>query len=842
MKLVTAFAAVAAGVQGYDYQQVGYCGIPSKSFNLDILSDAAGRSGGSQGPRALTVANEQNEENLDKKRKLCEKEAEAEFITIDVERLNKAKKTLGQITKACQSNGDPGSDYKHLSYPWKGHDTEYLMDQYLDAQDALNNAMLDPLYKLTDDWSADVESLREDIHKDHTRCHKAIGRLEEIQESITLGSYKESAVDVKQEYLEKKKQDCLDSTKVVGGEDAEANAWPWQVYLSICGTFFGLMECNVCGGSLVSNKWIVTAAHCVPYQPRGRILVGAHDLNDKNYMSYALGNMVKHYMWNYPGKFQNDIALTSAADGEVMTIDWSVSTPVCLPHPNSCFETGMSCVVTGWGLTAERGKLADTLQVVGVRLMAQEQCKQYEGYGEIADTMLCAGFEGGSHDACSGDSGGPLVCRMSQGAARGAWVLHGVVSWGYGCARPSSPGIYTRVVDYLDWIKDTTSTKDEDGLTVLPADGLTYDDLLDDGTGDCSSDMLDLEAGDNSFIPLASDIEVTHVEQNTGVCNYNKLSNGMSDFHYDASGTINGNGEGISRSAHDEIALGIVFERVEIVEATDCSWTFQNTHSDMYIEMTVSAYLQDNCKDLPAEDQLALSIEWNSGNEGNQEYIVCDTSRALTIRSKDFIRISFATRHRQFGSLHKMGFQLTWQFKNDLFHCSGEDNHQFNTLGESFDITSPNYPRYYDSQQECRWAINSRFDLNFHFRYISTERSSTCNRQNDNLIIYYAEDCQTETLRNSKMRRIHSVLCGQHRNKQVRVSKANALGGGDLKLCVVFIGDRDSRNGKGFHGQITAVGTGSSANAGGSDRKNKKRGGGKRGGKKNKNKDKKRGR
>jgi len=556
--------------------------------------------------------------------------------------------------------------------------------------------------------------------------------------------------------------------------------------------------------------------------------------------------MKKHYKWNYPGRFENDVAITQAAGGEVMSIDWVVSTPVCLPHPDVCFSSGMTCVVTGWGLTEERGKLADTLQVVGVKLMERSQCIQYAGYSEIAETMLCAGFEKGEHDACSGDSGGPLVCRMSEGSAKGAWVLHGIVSWGYGCARPNSPGIYTDVVQYLDWIKENTgSNADFDYMDPqynpdAEADGLTYDELLNENVSGCNADMLDLtESEEAQLFPIPAEIELEEVQiENTqGVCNYAKLSNGMKSFaNNKASGEIhNQDGEIIPRSEHDNIALGIQFERIEIIESTDCLWVWQNDNPDYYIEMTISAYLQENCEQMAEADRLALEIEFENAGQQREQITICDSHRPITIKSKSFIKIQFKTRHRQFDNFHKMGFQLSWNFQNDLFHCNGPDNFSFDGIGETVTIESPNFPRHYDSQQECRWTIHSETDLVINFPIFQTERSNRhCNNHNDNLIIYYADNCNTETLRQHDKRTIHSILCGTQNRNSITIKKSDGPNpNGTMNLCICFKGDQDKKHGKGFKGEIKSVSASSST----SSKKNNK----KRGGKNKKNRGKKRG-
>lgn len=112
---------------------------------------------------------------------------------------------------------------------------------------------------------------------------------------------------------------------------------------------------------------------------------------------------------------------------------------------------GTLTVIAGWGRVAESKPVSDVLRSVIVPVWGQEECKS-SGYGEkrITDNMMCAGYHNGDKDACQGDSGGP----MAMEGATGSMEVIGVVSWGRGCARPNLPGVYTRIVNYLPWIKE----------------------------------------------------------------------------------------------------------------------------------------------------------------------------------------------------------------------------------------------------------------------------------------------------------------------------------------------------------------------------------------------------
>ncbi|GIY55733.1 trypsin-1 [Caerostris extrusa] len=122
----------------------------------------------------------------------------------------------------------------------------------------------------------------------------------------------------------------------------------------------------------------------------------------------------------------------------------------CLPSKEMADNTTGTGTVSGWGTTSQGGSLSESLQAVDVPILSDDQCKEvYKDSYE--STMMCAGYEEGGQDSCQGDSGGPFVHRSSDGVA----TLIGIVSWGYGCAQPKYPGVYTETAHFLDWIART---------------------------------------------------------------------------------------------------------------------------------------------------------------------------------------------------------------------------------------------------------------------------------------------------------------------------------------------------------------------------------------------------
>ncbi|XP_073176651.1 transmembrane protease serine 4 isoform X9 [Lepidochelys kempii] len=121
--------------------------------------------------------------------------------------------------------------------------------------------------------------------------------------------------------------------------------------------------------------------------------------------------------------------------------------PICLPFFDEELPSHAPLWVTGWGYTEQNGTLSKSLQQAQIKLIDSNTCNAVDAYqGDISDRMICAGLTEGGVDTCQGDSGGPLMYNP------GHWQVVGIVSWGHGCGRPSTPGVYTKVQGYLNWI------------------------------------------------------------------------------------------------------------------------------------------------------------------------------------------------------------------------------------------------------------------------------------------------------------------------------------------------------------------------------------------------------
>ncbi|XP_032124465.1 ovochymase-1 [Sapajus apella] len=237
------------------------------------------------------------------------------------------------------------------------------------------------------------------------------------------------------------------SRRIAGGEEACPHCWPWHVGLRFLGDY-------QCGGAIINPVWILTAAHCVQSKNNPfswTIIAGDHDrtLKESTEQVRRAKHIIVHEDFNILS-YDSDIALVQLSSPLEYN---SAVRPICLPDSTEPPFSSKICAVTGWGSISRDGGLASRLQQIRVHVLESKVC-EYTYYsahpGGITEKMICAGFAtSGEKDFCQGDSGGPLVCRHENGP----FVLYGIVSWGAGCVQPWKPGIFARVMVFLDWIQ-----------------------------------------------------------------------------------------------------------------------------------------------------------------------------------------------------------------------------------------------------------------------------------------------------------------------------------------------------------------------------------------------------
>ncbi|KAM9348167.1 transmembrane protease serine 2 isoform 1-T2 [Symphorus nematophorus] len=244
---------------------------------------------------------------------------------------------------------------------------------------------------------------------------------------------------VKLECTECGKSSAAPSSRIVGGTTAVNGAWPWQVSLQIS-------DQHVCGGSIISPNWILSAAHCFQlYSSPGLWRVHSGDVSlSRMRFGTSVDKIINHEKYN-PDTHNNDIALLKLS--RPLTFSSTVGA-VCLPNVGVDLNAGQRAWITGWGTLRSAGLSPDKLQQAEVTIYSRQECNRPQVLdGAITETMICAGELRGGVDSCQGDSGGPLVVKEG-----GVWWLAGDTSWGIGCALRDKPGVYGNVTYLLNWV------------------------------------------------------------------------------------------------------------------------------------------------------------------------------------------------------------------------------------------------------------------------------------------------------------------------------------------------------------------------------------------------------
>uniref|UniRef100_A0AAN0LJ72 Trypsin-like protein n=1 Tax=Nesodiprion zhejiangensis nucleopolyhedrovirus TaxID=3135970 RepID=A0AAN0LJ72_9BACU len=228
--------------------------------------------------------------------------------------------------------------------------------------------------------------------------------------------------------------------RIVGGNPTSIDDVPYQVSLQVFST-------HICGGSIISEKWIVTAAHCITYPVSlYKIRTGSTLSTCGGVVSDVKSIIVHHkYATNNYGVPVNDIALLQLKNSLILGI---TSDAVGLYDYGESIPSESFGLVTGWGTLTENGNTPVVLYSVSIPIIPTDVCSNiFQSWGGLPENQICAAAPGGGKDACQGDSGGPLVVDNR---------LAGIVSWGNGCGRIGWPGAYTEIAPFRHWILSLT--------------------------------------------------------------------------------------------------------------------------------------------------------------------------------------------------------------------------------------------------------------------------------------------------------------------------------------------------------------------------------------------------
>ncbi|KAL5275167.1 hypothetical protein ACFFRR_001242 [Megaselia abdita] len=228
-----------------------------------------------------------------------------------------------------------------------------------------------------------------------------------------------------------------DEWRIIGGDFASQGQFPYQVSLQ-------LNSRHHCGGAVISEGAVVTAAHCtIGQNPTSmKVIAGTNDLL-ANHIEVGVARLLNHPQYN-PKTNDYDLALVIL--NQPLPLGPKIKA-IDLADSSNNYPADTMAIVSGWGAINSNLQLPSKLKYAKVQLWSREFCNPNNIPG-ITDRMICAGHPSGQISSCQGDSGGPLTVDNK---------LFGVVSWGFGCGIAGKPAMYTYIGNLSTWIKQTAS-------------------------------------------------------------------------------------------------------------------------------------------------------------------------------------------------------------------------------------------------------------------------------------------------------------------------------------------------------------------------------------------------
>lgn len=227
------------------------------------------------------------------------------------------------------------------------------------------------------------------------------------------------------------KVDC-EKSKIIGGWNA---SYPFMASIQY-------HRVHLCGGSIINERTVITAAHCLHKFPVVFLRVHVGE-NCRKVIEGEIHNVADTHVHGLfsPETLDYDVGLIRIQGSFIYK---PTVQPIKLAAADYTIPTNSCATVLGWGYTTPEGSPSECLKQANVPILNANVCRFLLG-NSVTDRMLCAGYKCGGIDACKMDSGGPLFLNET---------LVGIVSWGIGCAKPLSPGVYARVSALVPWVED----------------------------------------------------------------------------------------------------------------------------------------------------------------------------------------------------------------------------------------------------------------------------------------------------------------------------------------------------------------------------------------------------
>ena len=513
-----------------------------------------------------------------------------------------------------------------------------------------------------------------------------------------------------------------DGKRIVGGQNAKAHSWPWTILLTVCIDYGWAKECFKCGGVLIGKKWALTAGHCLPPNKDLDIIaeIGKHKSpldasipvpgRRVAIKSYKVHEGFRKIFQDGVSVIEHDLALIEFVE-EVHYSNHVRSS--CLPDQNVCIKPGTTCVVVGWGYMDEAGQhgFPTELQEAPVKIFDNEHCRKFPAYGVVDDNMICAGWINGGVDACGGDSGGPLTCKVGN-KPEDPWVLAGTVSWGIGCARANSPGVYTNIAAYSPWITKHTGVK--------PA--IAH-------TGKC----IDTSAEEEDFNPVEAEISAA---AHSGTC-YEEFT--VPDGKRYTFGAIKSPGYPHKYKSGDGCRYCMKGDRIML--------KFREFKMNQALPRR-SRFSNNEC-----DDELDIIKVYDKNNKLQHQMCLWKHSRVL-IRAADEICLewSAAKDPQAAGGVFVFGYKIEnnsilkvdedLESNQDELICPHLGGIKANTAIPSR-ITSPNFPNTYPDGLRCSWTVQSEvpgFDVEVTLKKAITRWTRRC--KEEKLEAFWGKTCE----------------------------------------------------------------------------------------------------